>query len=366
MSRRSLAVLSLCAAVAAQTPQPTGTLLRANANLFTRGGAGLGPGELLQRFDSELVTGFGTDPQQPQVQWVDGVLLQCLDFGSNVPDGRFTVTLYTEDPVRSGYPDLAQPLGSQPGVLCTVPAFSNLPVFFAAPLATPAGRDLFVGVRINATTSNYFGTRLNVLTSTTTNSVYDLAGPGLPASPPEQASFQLFRNLASNTLTYQSRGQYMIDLLVRGPSGAPTAITNQPHYPISNPIGTTSMLSGNHPDAASPPANAGRADDVGYLFRDVDLPAGSAVVFLAAFAPLAAPVPLAQFVPGSVGSSCLDPRVQFALGVATTGPGLDAAFLTSIPGPARLMVRGLSFGQQAIGLTATGSLRGAPCGLQRL
>ncbi len=39
------------------------------------------------------------------------------------------------------------------------------------------------------------------------------------------------------------------------------------------------MLSGLHPDAASPPRNPGRADDVSFVYGDYALPLGSPVLF---------------------------------------------------------------------------------------
>jgi hypothetical protein len=204
------------------------------------------------------------------------------------------------------------------------------------------------------------------LSSTPGTAPYDLAGAGLPSSPPEANSFRLVRDL-NNQLTYQSRGYYTMDLLTLAPGGFPTALTNQTNCGISTTVpGATTMLSGLHPDVTSPPANPGRADDVGFLYYDPGMPTGMPVAFLAAFGGFGPIVRLATIVPGSVGGSCLDSASSAVLGFAMLDQNGVAYYMTPVPAAARPLLAGLSWAQQAIGFdTNTGVLRGSQCGRQR-
>lgn len=363
---RNLACAVVC--TAALSPAQfiaAGTSLRTYANSFTRGGAGMGAGELMQRFDADLVRGFGVEAAYPGQQIVHGVSIHGRDFGGSVPDGLVTVTLYTEDPANPDYPLLSQPLGSVPGVALQSFPISLTYVYFTPPVQVPVGRDLFVGVRVNATTSQIGGARLNQLPGGSGGTTYDLAGGGMPTSPPSANSFRLFRDLTTNTLTYQSRGQYMIELLCTTPGGFPATLSNQPNYSNGAP-GATTMLSGLHPDAASPPLNPNRADEVGFLFYDPDLAVGSPVAFIASFSDFGPVVALDTLVPGSVGGLCLDTTTLFPLSVATLSAGHDTFAQTLIPPATRLVLQGQFWTQQAIGLDlAAGVLRGTLCGKQR-
>lgn len=354
------------AGLPAQNLFAAGNVLRTASASYTRGPAGFDAGELMQRFDASDLTGFGVEAAYPNWHVVRGVLVHMRDFGSSTPNGLVDITLYTEDASRPGYPDLGAPLGGRSGIQppMSVLTYANVP--FAAPVLVPPGRDLFVGVRIPATTSNFGGVRLAVITSGTTGSYRDLAGPGLPSSPPEENSYRLYRDLATDTVTFGARGQYQIDLLTTAPGGFPAAITNQSYYPISLIApGTTTMLSGLHPDAASPALNPGRADDVAFFYSDYALSVGSPVLFVAAFADFGPTVPLELHAPGSVGGLCLDQSALFVLGFAPLNMAQECWFTTVIPAAVRPMLRGVSWTQQAIGLdVGSGALRGTQCGKQ--
>lgn len=366
ISRAIAIALALAASLPAQNLFAAGNVFRTASASYTRGPAGFGAGELLQRFDASDITGFGVEAAYPNVHVVRGVLVHMRDFGSSTPNGLVDVTLYTEDANRPGYPDLSAPLGGRSGVQppFSVLTYANVP--FATPVLVPPGRDLFVGVRIPATTSNFGGVRLAVITSGSSGNYRDLAGPGLPSAPPEENSYRLYRDLATDVVTFGARGQYQIDLLTTSPGGFPAAITNQSYFPISTIApGTTTMLSGLHPDAASPPLNAGRADDVAFFYSDYALPTGSPVLFLGAFAEFGPVVPLSQHTPGSVGGLCLDQSAMFVLGLVPLNQASECWHVTVVPAGVRPLLRGLTWTQQAIGLDlAAGTLRGTQCGKQ--
>jgi hypothetical protein len=359
-----------CAAVllaplaTAQALYPAGNVLRTTANAFSRP-AGLGPVEVLQRFDAEKLRGFGIEPAHPGMQVVRGMVMQVRDFGFSVPDGLFDVAIYGEDPSLPNHPDFANPLATALDI-AGVPLAQTV-VFFPTPALAPIGADVFVGIRLNAASTPIAGMRINTLYGISSPAPHDLAGAGLPTSPLSVASTRLYRDLTTNQVSYLPPGQFMVDLLTVAPAGFPTALTNQPHYVSSSVVpGCSTMLSGLHPDAASPPRNAGRADDVGFIFADPGLPPGSPVAFVASFAGFGPIVPLDSLVPGSLGGLCLDPAHLFPLGVAATSATFEAFSFTVIDPAVRPLLAGTSWVQQAISLDlANGTLRGTQCGLQR-
>ena len=361
--RFALCLLGITAACAAQM-FPAGTSLAASSVLFTRGGAGLGEGELIQRFDADDWRGFGVGPNYQGFQEVLGVRLAGRDFGSNTINGLVDVYVYGEDAANPNFPDLTAPLAQQANV--ALPSlFGATAVLFASPALLPTGQDLFVGVRVKPTSSNFGGARLAMLPGYAAGSNYDLAGAGMPTTPAVHNSYRMFRNLTSNALTPESRGQYMIELFTSTPSGAPTARTNQANFIQSTaPTGSTSMMSGLHPDAASPPHNAGRADEIGFLYGDSSITAQSPVAFLAAFADFGSNVPLANAIPGSLGGICLDSAAMFPLGIGFVFNN-RAWYGTPLPPAARAVLSGQFWTQQAVALdTTTGTLRGTQCGKQ--
>ena len=361
--------LLLCSPdLSAQALQLAGPMLRTTSVTYTRGPAGLNAGELLQKFAAGDLTGFGIDGAFPGFQVLRGVTMPMRDFGSSVPNSRFDVAVYTESTTQPGYPDLLQPLALVTGASVDPNMFASTTVLFPTPALAPIGRSIFVGIRLPATTSGLGGVRLTLISSSTAGSTFDLAGPGLPTTPVEENSYRLYRDLVTNTVTYSARGQYQMDLLTTSPSGMPAARTNQLSYPVSQiPPGSTTMLSGLHPDAASPPLQAGRADELAFVYGDYVLAPGSLVLFLGAFADFGPVVPLTQYAAGSLGGTCLDQPSTFVLGFVPHGTqGSQTWFVTTIPTVARTTLRGLAWTQQAIGFDAgNGSLRGSLCGKQR-
>jgi hypothetical protein len=350
----------------AQALLVAGNVLRTASATYTRGASGFDRGELLQRFANHDMTGFGVEAAHPNMHVIHGIVVHMRDFGTSIPNGLVDITLYTEDPNRPAYPDLQNPLGGRTGVQPPIVVLTYLQVPFSTPILAPQGRDLFVGIRVPAFTDQFGGVRLALITSSTTASLHDRAGPGMPTSPPEANSYRLFRNLNTDAMHYEARGQYQIDLLTRSPSGFAATITNQGSYPISNhPPGVSTLLSGLHPDAASPPLHAGRADRVSFFYHDFVLPVGSPVFFLAAFANFGPIVPLANYAAGSVGGHCLDQTQSFVLGFAPTNASFECWHTTNIPNPVRPLLRGISWSQQAIGLDpASGAMRGTQCVMQ--
>lgn len=355
MSRQPLIALLFVAmsgaAALSQAPQVVGTTLRVATLTISRGLLGSSAGEIIQRFDASQLTGFGVEDAYPGSQVVRGVLLTLYPFSATCD-----VIIYGEDPAAPNYPDLNNPLATALGV---VPQFfAPTTVLFSAPALVPLGRDVFVSVRVGP------GTYVGFL-STAGTTYFDLPGPGWPTSPPEEASYCSFRIGTASTVTYGDRGQFTIDLITRTPSGVPTAITNQGSQPPTQVApGGTSMVSGLHPDAGSPPLHPGRADDVGYMYRDFDLAPGSLVVFLGSFQGFGPFVPLASVIPGSTGVSCLDLSDAFVINAAVLDSNFVAYHTLALPPSVRTSLP-QSWAQQGIGYDATANvLHAAPCGKQ--
>ncbi|MEY3162125.1 MAG: hypothetical protein RIT25_2116, partial [Planctomycetota bacterium] len=115
--------------------------------------------------------------------------------------------------------------------------------------------------------------------------------------------------------------------------------------------------------------NGGRVDDLGYVYQNASLPAGSLVFYLVdlGFAPGNLYLPLSSFMPGSTGVLCLSPNLQNIGLTVSSGPQTNFTFL--IPSAARglLGASGLSqIAVTAIGYdVTTGALAGAPCAAQK-
>ena len=361
MSNTPFALLALVLAVpvCGQVLQPAGTVQRLSSPAFTRGLLGNNPGEMLQRFDADDLTGFGIEAAHPGQQVVRGVVVVISGALSQV-----TVSIYSEDPARPGFPDIANPRASVSGVSVPLPIYPTY-AYFNPPALLPPGQDVFVGVTVGPASSPIAGQTLAIMGSNPLATYHDVPGAGMPSSPPEANSYVLYRDGATNTLTYGSRGQFILDLLTTLPRGMPCAITNQTGYAQSNsPPGGTSMLSGLHPDAASPPQNAGRADDVGFLFADQTLPVGSPVFFFGSFTGFGPHVPIDSILPGSAGVVCLDAN-WFLLGVTFLDTTHSTAWVTTIHAADRSNLP-TQWAQQAIGWDmATGILRSTQCGMQR-
>lgn len=362
--------LLLSAAATGQQLQFAGTMQRNQPGGFTRGSAGSNAGELLQRFDADDMRGFGIEPGFPGVQVVRGIWMQAKTILPGFSDGGPRLSLYIEDPLRPNFPDLQSPLfvwNSAVGV--SPPLAVNGDTYFAlpTPVMVPIGQDLFVGYTVNASSGPVNGRMINILPSSATSTTGDLPGAGMPLSPPEEAGIRLFRNLTTDAMHYEVGGQYMIELITATPSGFPTALTNQGNFNVGlTPPGGTSMLSGLHPDAAFPPRNAGRADDVGFLFTDQGMQAGDPVLFLASLSGFGPVTPLDQMAPGSVGALCLPDLDAIPLAIVPLGTNFRASIVWTIDSAVRPLLLGNSWALQAIGYDSVdGVLRGSMCCRQR-
>jgi len=186
---------------------------------------------------------------------------------------------------------------------------------------------------------------------------WDLPG----AAPISQNSYGLAHDVTNAAFSYASRRQIWVDLRSNGANAVGTAITNQTAYTISNVApGTAGFLSGVHPDAASPPNNSGRVDDISFCVFPDNLAVGSLVFKLGAFAFQNPMLPLSAFLPGSTGMLCVPPTAANLGFQVEAGVRLD--YTITIPALVRPTLAGAQFVFGAIALNpATLTLTGLPC-----
>jgi len=391
------ASLTAVASLAAQTPQPCGFNFNVVAGATSRGAMANRAGELMFRFDSSDYVALGR-PAAPAPGFpgstqnlIDGVQFILQDQYAVSQEG-YNLHIYTESATAPDYPTITagQPAGTSaistvtgllsPTSTTASPAAWQVSYTFTTPVAVPNNADAFVSVELQAsaaantaaTPSFWPNDGLSVQISLGIQpgagfTVFDLKG----AAPVGQTSYGLVHDVTNALFAYGGARQGMMDLLTTEPGrGVATAITNQATYTISNTApGTASFFSALHPDAATPPFNGGRVDDLGYVYQNASLPAGSLVFYLVdlGFAPGNLYLPLSSFMPGSTGVLCLSPNLQNIGLTVSSGPQTNFTFL--IPSAARglLGASGLSqIAVTAIGYdVTTGALAGAPCAAQK-
>lgn len=347
--------------------QRKGSTFQVRESVASRGALLTAAGELITRFDRDDYRGFCTDPASPGMHSINGYSFGVTDADGSTPES-YSVKFYGESTTQAGFPDVANPLL----VLgpFTLPAAPTGPAVFTvsssvgAPLLVPVGADLFVGIAVNAApTWPLDGLGVHAVLGGPSARWATFDQPG--ASPIQHNGYGLTFNPLFTSLSYPSPRQLVIDIHGISPGGACTAITNQAGYTISNATpGTGSFFSGLHPDARTPPANSGRADNVAFNYLDASMPNGMAVFFLAALGNFGPELPLSSFVAGSVGVACLPAASTVTLGIGFLNSGV-ATNVINIPASIRPTLAGLQLVQQAIGLVpAPFSLRGSPCGRQ--
>lgn len=389
--------LAVAASLAAQTPQPAGFTFNVSVGATSRGAMANRAGELMFRFDSSDYAAICRPAAPPAglpgstQNLIDGVQFVLQDQYAASQEG-YNLHIYTESATTPDYPTIlaGQPAGTSaistvtgllsPTSTTTSAAAWLISYTFTTPVAVPNNADAFVSVELQASaaantaaTPPYWpndglSIQINLgIQPGAAFTVFDLKG----AAPIGQTSYGLVHDVTNALFAYGGARQGQVDLLTTEPGrGVATAITNQATYTISNTApGTASFFSALHPDAATPPFNGGRVDDLGFVYQNATLPVGSLVFYLIdfGFAPGGLYLPLSAFMPGSTGVLCLSPNQQNVGLSVSTGAQTNFTFL--IPATARgfLGAAGLSqLAVTAIGYdVTTGALAGAPCAAQK-
>jgi hypothetical protein len=340
----------------------------------SRGGV-LGPGTAYARIDADDYIGWAVDPGAPGVRTITGIDCIVQDQDAVATPEVFGVGIWPEDAAAPGFPlgfagvigALGVPGPAAPAV--GVIAAAYVAVAFGPPILMPIGIDVFIGLTLPPAPAYpadgisfqvVLGLPLGALFPT-----FDMAGPGLdPIGPGTPAnSYGAYAPLGGPAF-YGSRRQIWADIDTTVPGGVVTTIAAQASFPVGAVApGTASFMSGLHPDAVAPSLNPGRADDVAYVVYDDIVTPGSPVFFLADFG-LGFEFPMAVFSPGAIGAWCLPTGIVTGLGFIFGG---TVSNVLVIPAGARPGLLGLELTQQAASFdTATGLLRGTPCGSQKM
>lgn len=385
------AVLVVALAGAALAQNPLGTFTNTGVTFSGRGNATApnnNPAYIFDRFDKETYAGFTTGAV-PFTRQITGVNAVIQDQNLATQE-LFTLAVFQGDPQNPNFPDVQSVVVSGPFVLplATGNGAFDASANFATPITVPSTEDVYVGLQFMTAWTLQGGVPVDGLSVHEIRNVapaqpqawqgWDLAGARLPTTVDRSYGGYYVPNPPSGP-AYPVVTQYKIQPIVPISGGVATTLSNQANHAESTAAaaagftvqepgaGTACMFSGLYPDAASPPRNSGRADDIGQLFFNPALSAGSPVFFLMDFGPFpSAEIPVASFVPGSTGVACLNFGSMVALGFGFLGTNGRAFRVSTFPAAARPLLSGIPWAQQAVALdTGSNTLHATACTIQR-
>lgn len=371
---RSAAALLLLPALA--SAQDVLGLLNNTATSFTsRGSASIpntNPSIAFNRLDKEHYAGWGVDPANPGMRQILGMFVWVQDQIGTTPE-TVDMLVYGEDPALPDYPDLTAPLGAAmaiptPPQTATAAVAFTMNVTFATPVLAPASGDVFLAMGLPQPATGAWPTdgmschAMYYQFLSTNGTVWDDPGPAMPTQMPNNGNGGWYvPNPANGPFYTQTPRQWRFDPIVPGATGVAGTITNQTSLTLSNAApGTSSQASGLYPDAANPPRNAGRADDIASRWFRSTAGTGTPVLFLMDFGAFFPELPLSSVLPGSSGAICINPSGATLLGIGFTNAG-QAFYPLTIPAPARTILPGTSLVHQAVALSPAGTGDAGPC-----
>jgi hypothetical protein len=286
--------------------------------------------DLLNHYDDRDNLDFLLDPADVTGTTfkLSGMRVVIQDQNASTPE-TFTLCGYTEDPTTPNYPDTTAQWFSVPQNLPPIPPtwtpntgiVWTMTITMPATLPTVPKGDIWVGIGLNGgnwTTDGCAphtvwdrvptGTPPTVSTDLPGAGIASLSAPNLSCGVPTSAGVPSGPGVYP-TGTAGSRRQLVLELLAFVAGGVAITQTNQTRYICSNPGftaftplgGTTDMLSGVNPDiydANHNPLLLPRADNIGFLVTDANLPNSPVFVMVALGASPVGSLPLAQFSPG--------------------------------------------------------------------
>jgi len=382
--------VSIAAAVCAQNP--LGTFTNMGTTYATRGGAATpntNPAVLFARHDMENYAGFTTGVT-PGTRQVTGINFVIQDQNLATTE-TFSLVVYTGDPAMADFPNVTTPLATSGNFVLPVGTGGgsyNASANFATPVTAPATDDVYVGLSFNsgwvvsgtAVTDGLSVWEQRLQAGAGTIATFDLAGPRLPATSPAGTYGGYYCANPAAGPAYPVVTQYKIQPIVPISGGVACTRTNQTGnhvestagavagFTVQEPgAGTSNMFSGLHPDAANPSTNAGRTDDIGQMFLNASLPAGSLVFFFIDLGGFGAfEVPAANFVPGSTGVACMNLGSMQVLGFSLLGSNGRAYRVSTFGAATRSLLSGFNWVQQAVALdVATNTIHATACTIQR-
>lgn len=390
-----VAVGAFCAVAAAQTTQPVplGTFANTGTTWATRGGAATpntNPSVLFVRHDLEHYAGWTTGATIG-TRDIRGLNFVVQDQNLATQD-TFALVVYQDDPLLPNFPDVVNnvvtsgnfvlPAGTGGGAY-------NASGNFATPLSLPATVDIYVGLQLNAgwTISggqitdglSVWEIRAAAPTSPQPGQAWDEPGASISQASPDNTYGGYYCANPAAGPAYPVQTQYKITPTMDSSGGVGFAQTSQTNHVESTATsatgftvqyptaGTACMFSALYPDAASPPVGAGRADEIGQMYHNPRLPAGSLVFYLIDIGTFANPeIPASTFVPGSTGVNCLNLGTMQVLGFQIIGANGRSWNRATFPAAARQFLQGIDWLQQAVGLDpVTNTIHGSACTRQK-
>lgn len=385
--------LLLLADVAAQNP--LGTFTNMGTTFATRGGTAVpnsNNATLFTRHDMEAYAGW-TDGAQPFTRDIAGINFVLQD-ENLATQHNFNLVYYPGDPLNADFPDINN--GVVGATAFVLPLGTGIGAFngtanFATPILASSLTDAYVGIQINSPWTIVNGQitdglsvwecRSTAPTTPVTGQSWDEPGGSIPSGNPANRFSGFYVATPPTGPSYPIRTQYKIQPLVPISGGVAGALTNQTGHPESTATatagfavqdpgaGTACMFSALYPDAAAPPANTGRVDEISQMFENPALAAGSPVFFLIDIGAFGPEVPARNFVPGSTGVSCLSFGTMQNLGfssLTTIGTTQRARWVATFPAAARPLLSGIDWLQQAVALDiGTNSIHASACTRQR-
>lgn len=326
--------------VAAQTPAVClkGFYQRVSTGATSRGSNGTSAGKMLTRIDHESHRAWGIDKPDKRKHFIWGLQVVVQDQNLSTNES-FTLQGHGEDPQDPNFPDpddnflntdpIQLPPGSGTGAFLITTNFET-------PVQADNREDVFLGIGVAANSgwaTDGVSLHINLgFQPSASFTVFDRGGAALGNTAPGN-TYGYSWVTGSDALANSPR-QYRIDALVATGCGNATGITNQTSYTISASPGTSSMFSGLNPDAADPPQNSGRKDDIGYLVTNEEW-AEKPVAFLLSHAFLPADAPIGRG-PGvwsifPVGMIVVEVKLASAAGTASTVISFSDAMRKNLP-----------------------------------
>lgn len=392
MKKLLLAGAALAVCVPAQNR--LGTFDNTGTTYASRGiGAGNNnPVTLFVRIDKERYAGWTTGVQSGTRELTGlNFVMQDQELASS---DTFNLVVYGESTTQPNHPAVASPLSLTGNFILPTggsgPGAYNASANFATPITVPATSDVFVALRLNAGWTYSGGNPINGLSvwdirsaATPAGPTIDVPGRGRPTNPFDEGTFGGYyvpSPLTGPAYLTTVAVMFKIQPILPIAGGVATAVTNQVIHPESGAnsvagftvqapgAGTASMLSGLFPDAANPPLNAGRADEIGMIYINTpsDVPPGSPVFFLIDLGVFSNEIQLAGFLPGSTGVTCLNIASAQTLALGFMGTGV-CSHTATFPPAGRSLLTGTSWMQQAVGFnTSTLAGHAGPCTRQQM
>lgn len=345
--------------------------LNMGTTFTSRNGANSVPATIYTRIDKEAYAGWGADVAQPGMRVISGLRFDIQDQDLATQD-TFQLVIMTES-TTADVPDTTTPVATTGNFVLPVGTGGGAYLAtanFTTPAAAPASADVFVGVSttVGWSTGTTDGLSFWATSAAAASALRDVPGFAEPTTTPGNTHSGAWVP-STSTHSFAVTRQSHIEPITTSPGGVCTALhyNDAVHANANTSPGTACMHSALSPDCENPPRTAGRADDVGMTFRQTGIADGSLAIFLVDIAPSFGPeIPLATFLPGAVGSLCVNQASVQSIAISFTATGTASNVIVFDPA-ARTYIAGIPLIHQVVAIDAvTGQAFASPCSKQTL